>query len=54
MSHSYDIIKPLSMKITCGCGVFIPVSSGITIMKIHQEIRVIVENKVANSFPDKV
>jgi len=28
MSHSYDVIKPLTKEVTCNCGVFIPVSNG--------------------------
>ena len=39
MSYSYDVIKILSKKITCDCGVFIPVSNGIKIIKIEQEVR---------------
>jgi len=34
MSHSYDVIKLLSKYIKSDCGVFIPVSNGIKIMKI--------------------
>jgi len=42
MFHSYDVIKLLSKYIAYDCGVFIPVSNGIRIIKID-----IVENKVA-------
>ena len=39
MSYSYDVIKILSKYITCDCGVYIPVSNGIKIIKIDQEMR---------------
>ena len=36
---SYDVMKILSKYITCNCGVFIPVSNGIKIIKIDQGMR---------------
>ena len=55
MSHSYDVIKPLSKQITCNCAVFIPVSNGKKLLKNPlRETRVIVENNVASFFPDMV
>ena len=39
MAYSYDVMKILSRQIKCGCGVFIPVSNGIKIIKINQEMR---------------
>ena len=38
MSHSYDIIKLLSKYIICEFGMFIPVSNGIDIIQIDQEM----------------
>jgi len=39
MSYSYGIIKPLSKLIIHDCGVFIPISNGIKIIKIEKELR---------------
>jgi len=39
MSYSYDVIKILSKWITRDCGVFVPVSNGIKVIKIDQEMR---------------
>jgi len=39
MSYSYDVIKLLSKYITDYCGVFIPVSNDLEIIKIDQELR---------------
>ena len=39
MSYSCDVIKILSNLITRDCGVFIPVSDGIKVIKINQEVR---------------
>jgi len=39
MSHSYDVIMPLSKQITRDYEVFIPVSNGIKIIKMEQKMR---------------
>jgi len=39
MSYSYDVMKILSKQIICNCGVFIPVSNGIKIIKIDKGMR---------------
>jgi len=38
----------------CDCGVFIPVSNGIKIMKIHQEMRELLSKIKWHLFPDTV
>jgi len=42
MPHIYDVIKPLNKLITFDYGVLILLSNGTKIIKIDQEIRIIV------------
>jgi len=53
MSHSYDVIKPISKQITCCCGVFIHISNSVNYNPLI-DAKVIVKNKVAPFFPDTV
>jgi len=39
MSHSYDVIKPLSKQTKVTCRIFIDVSNGTKLLNIDQERR---------------